>query len=459
MRAIVGWDKRACERRPTNVLDWWAGARKLAGPTLLPYLKPEEPKSLAGAIAACYHPENHACPAKGDESRLPPIRDEIHIASKEKIMNRRVGFIAGAVACTLVLLLAGPGWAAKPRAIKPPVTETVVAKPAPIADVVSGKVFLDAKGNGRPEDGKPLPDIRVTDGVNIVTTGPDGSYTLPIGDDFTTPQKGSRTIAVNWPSGKWPSGRWWTRVDQIADARHVDFFLRDDDQPLPFAFLQVSDDHAAGWPYNTFGPPAARLKPMLRFLVNTGDTGDCSVSHKNALKFPVPVMTVPGNHDIFNHGPQRFLQDPMAGNGAYTRSLGPVRWSFDYAGVHFAGMDWMDPSIPVEINGNVSQVAAEWLEKDLRLVKPGTRIFVFVHFPSGCDKYYEVIAKYKVSQVFAGHIHEYKHLEYGGVPAVTAVNFIAGGNLIVVEKDDFSLAEFCLGCKKLGPSATSSAAR
>ncbi|HVA51413.1 MAG TPA: TlpA disulfide reductase family protein [Pirellulales bacterium] len=34
----VGWKKRACERRPTNGTtsqQWWAGARKLAGPTLL----------------------------------------------------------------------------------------------------------------------------------------------------------------------------------------------------------------------------------------------------------------------------------------------------------------------------------------------------------------------------------------------------------------------------------------
>ncbi len=31
---FVGWDQRACERRPTNYGCWWAGARGLAGPTL-----------------------------------------------------------------------------------------------------------------------------------------------------------------------------------------------------------------------------------------------------------------------------------------------------------------------------------------------------------------------------------------------------------------------------------------
>ena len=31
---FVGWDQQACERRPTKLSDWWAGARKLAGPTL-----------------------------------------------------------------------------------------------------------------------------------------------------------------------------------------------------------------------------------------------------------------------------------------------------------------------------------------------------------------------------------------------------------------------------------------
>ena len=42
---FVGWDQRACEARPTNTGDWWAGTRKLAGPTLQP--KPRNPDIIS----------------------------------------------------------------------------------------------------------------------------------------------------------------------------------------------------------------------------------------------------------------------------------------------------------------------------------------------------------------------------------------------------------------------------
>ncbi|MCE5325196.1 MAG: metallophosphoesterase [Planctomycetaceae bacterium] len=327
------------------------------------------------------------------------------------------------------------------------------AAAADVPAAVSGVVYLDANGNGKLDAGeKPLAGVRVTDGVNIVTSAADGTYTVKIAPDPTTPQAGSRVVAINWPSETWPSGKWWARLDQITDAAHVNFGLRQEKQALPFAFMHVSDDHAAGATYNLIGPAAGRLKPLLRFCINTSDSaGDVESTARlaaNAAKFVVPVMTVPGNHDIVGgHGVHRLEQTPVAGNGSYTTNMGAIRWSFDYAGVHFVGLDWMDPSIPEDVNGSVPQVAADWLEKDLAAVKPGTRIFAFVHFPTGCQKYYDLIAKYKVAHVFGGHNHEHRFYNFGGVPAVTAINFMAGGNLIIVQENDFTLGEFCLGYK------------
>lgn len=323
---------------------------------------------------------------------------------------------------------------------------------AALPESVGGRVYLDANGNGqRDPDEKPLAGIRVTDGVNIVLTGPDGSYSITIAPDPTTPQMGSRVVAVSWPDGTWPSGTWWARMDQIADASAVNFGLREEQQSLPFAFLHLSDDHGAGGQYKRIARAAGRLRPLLRFCINTGDSAghDVAMGHlqTNAANFVVPVMCVPGNHDIVNWGPARLEQTPLAGNGGFTKRMGPVRWSFDYAGTHFVGLDWMDPSIPEEINGSVPEVAADWLEKDLQAVKPGARIFVFVHFPTGCQKYYDLIAKYKVAYVFGGHNHTHRFYDFAGIPAVTAINFMAGGNLIIVQDNDFAVCEFCLGYK------------
>jgi len=326
-----------------------------------------------------------------------------------------------------------------------------------LPDTIAGMVFLDTNGNGRLDPGEqPMADVRVTDGVNFATTGKDGSYSIRLGEDPTTPQKGSRTVSICWPNGTWPTGRWWARLDQIADAAKVNFGLRPNEQKLPFAFMHVSDDHSAGATYPKIGPAATKLKPMLRLCINTGDCGQSSFESdapmatlaRNASNFVVPVMSVPGNHDIVGgHGKHRLDQHPLAGNGAYTKHLGPVRWSFDYAGVRFVGLDWMDPFIAEDINGNVPQVAADWFEKDLDTVKPDTRIFVFVHFPTGVQKFYALIAKHKVSHMFGGHNHRHRYYNIAGIPAVTAINFMAGGNLVIVEEDDFTTAEFCLGYK------------
>jgi len=263
-------------------------------------------------------------------------------------------------------------------------------------------------------------------------------------------------VSVCRPDGTWPTGRWWARLDRIADATKVNFGLRSDKQELPFAFMHVSDDHAAGATYEKVAPAAGRLKPMLRFCINTGDSAQSSLTDdtptatlaRNAAKFVVPVFSVPGNHDIVGkRATTQPATHPLVWNGAYTKNLGPVRWSFDYAGVRFVGLDWFDPSIPPEVNGSVPRVAADWMEKDLKSVKPGARIFVFVHFPYGCAKFAQVVARYKVAHLFGGHNHRHRYYNVAGSPAVTAVNFMAGGNLIIVEKDDFTPMEFCLGYK------------
>jgi len=100
------------------------------------------------------------------------------------------------------------------------------------------------------------------------------------------------------------------------------------------------------------------------------------------------------------------------------------------------------------LQSGVPPVAADWLEKDLRAVKPETPKFLFVHFPTGCRRYYEVIEKYKVSQIFGGHNHAYAYYNYGA-PAYTAFNVKGSGtgNICVVAGDDFATAHFCYGCK------------
>ena len=62
-------------------------------------------------------------------------------------------------------------------------------------------------------------------------------------------------------------------------------------------------------------------------------------------RFPMPVWSVPGNHEIF--GIERHLslvspKHPLYGKGMYRQRLGPNYYSFTHGGVHFVGLDSVD---------------------------------------------------------------------------------------------------------------------
>jgi hypothetical protein len=97
----------------------------------------------------------------------------------------------------------------------------------------------------------------------------------------------------------------------------------------------------------------------------------------------------------------------------------------------------------------VSKTAADWLERDLQLVKPGTRIMFYIHYPSGHPKFGEVMVKYKVTQVFSGHSHRYKRTNFKGIPRASTINLRGNGacTLAIFYEDRVELVDRCPGCK------------
>lgn len=328
--------------------------------------------------------------------------------------------------------------------------------PAADVETVSGRVYLDANGNGKPDSGeKGLFGIRITDSVNFVVTGEDGTYTIAPAEDTEIPVKGSRVVSVSWPSGKWPGGKWWRRLDDIQPGEKVDFGLRDDEQKLPFLFAHVGDQHGGRGPHGGFGALVKeQLGAMARFCVDTGDMGYAGPENAEEMfsgiaegskGFPVPVFFTPGNHDTVGRPPDRG-KGPLFGVGGFTKYLGPVRWSFTYGGVHFVGVDWSNTKIGK--TDEACELAADWLERDLKDLPAGTRIILFMHYPSGCGRFEAVATTYKVAHVFGGHNHTHREYMMGGVPATTTVNLMSKGALLgIVQDNEFNVVTYCGGCK------------
>ena len=361
-------------------------------------------------------------------------------------------------------LTAGP----EPNGLPPAIIAEVKAsynEKAPSA--VTGVVFADANGNGLRDDGEDgLAGVGVTDGVSIVESGADGSYTIAIRPDPTIPWTPARTVSVCWPSGYWPVGTPWRRLSDVPDGTGVTFPLRKQAQTFPFAFCHITDDHGAGALYPTYAKDLHLLGGMPRFVVSTGDmlyvngsTPGLAIAAYRSLManvakadFGVPFLAVPGNHDntATNMKPEEYdPKHPLFCHGVYTKSVGPVRWSFDYGGCHFIGLDWKSPSDDPKAlwEDAVPQAAADWLRKDLARVPAGRRVFAFVHFPSGVPEFHKAIGR--ATWTFAGHNHRVQQYRYGG-PSITGINLHGNGssNIGIVTEKDFAVVTRCPGCKE-----------
>ncbi len=265
--------------------------------------------------------------------------------------------------------------------------------PAPVIGarqeaVVSGVVFLDQNGNGVRDEREPgVPDVVVSDQVDAVLSGADGGYRLES-------SRGFGVVFVSLPSGYGSVGPFWQGVP---GDRRVDFPLASVPPADQFTFLHASDTHIS----EESLPRTRRLRGIVEgrrpaFVLVTGDLvrDALRVPEQEARSyydlyvqetaaFPVPVWSVPGNHENFGIERHRSLvsaDHPLYGKGMYRHYLGPNYYSFNYGGVHFVGLDTVDYE-DLWYYGHIDETQLAWLERDLSVVPPGTTVVTFNHIP------------------------------------------------------------------------------
>ena len=258
-----------------------------------------------------------------------------------------------------------------------------VASQAPTA--VEGVVFLDTNGNGRRDGGEAgLAGVAVSNQIDVVATGADGHYRLP------TP--GTGVAFVSTPEG-FRAASFWTRPEN----GRADFGLQPRPVATTFTFIHASDPHvsAASLPrLLRLLDMAAERKPA--FVIVTGDLVQDALRVPEAEargyydlyvdaigRFPMPVWSVPGNHENFGIERHRSLVSsahPLYGKGMYRQRLGPNYYSFTWGGVHFVGLDSVDIE-DLWYYGHVDAAQLAWLEADLAQVRPGTPVVTFNHIP------------------------------------------------------------------------------
>lgn len=292
------------------------------------------------------------------------------------------------------------------------------------AEPVTGVVFLDANANGQRDAGeKGVARALVTDGTVFARTDAEGRYALDATvDPLLLAADKKPILTLTFPDGTWPTAGWVRRLDAVADARNVHFGLRRIDARTPFVFIHGTDCHVPRGGKDLFPKFRAEveaLKDRLAFTVLTGDLVNLADSYPpdraladyelfaaGARDFPVPLFAIPGNHEAagVSAKPAWDPKHPLYGYGMYWKFVGPLRWSFNYAGVHCVGIDFSTQQ-DGKWSWGVPPSAVAWLRRDLERAPKGARVLLFVHSPSGDPGLVKTIQEFKVAQIFCGHSH------------------------------------------------------
>lgn len=235
----------------------------------------------------------------------------------------------------------------------------------------TGHVFIDRNGNGLFDKGeKPKAGVAVSDGLHVVKTAADGSFSLP-------GHARERFIFITTPSGYKTDNRHYIRID--GQQAHYAFGLQPYDGNIQsdgsHSYVHISDTEI----FNTTGHDdwvknlreyAANEKAA--FIIHTGD-----ICYEKGLKSHIrlmntenmncPVFYCIGNHDLVKG---------KYGEELFESLYGPVYYSFDAGSVHYI----VTPMLGGDHRpGYTKEDVYRWMKNDLAQVPEGKPIMVFNH--------------------------------------------------------------------------------
>ena len=223
-------------------------------------------------------------------------------------------------------------------------------------------------------------------------------------------------------------------------------------QVKPFRFAFISDTH--------IGSPNGSAEEDLRrtvrdinamddiaFVVLTGDITELGTNEELKLakqildSLDVPWHIIPGNHDT---------GWSESGGVMFTTVFGYDKFSFEHNGILFLGCA-SGPYVRMS-DGHVPRDAVNWLDAELKKVKPGQPVIFLNHYPmdNGLDNWYEITDRLKNHNTWAvlcGHGHANKAMNFEDIPGVMgrsnlrAKAALGGYNLVDVREDSIIFSE------------------
>ncbi|MCC6127545.1 MAG: calcineurin-like phosphoesterase family protein [Pirellulales bacterium] len=299
----------------------------------------------------------------------------------------------------------------------------------PAAKLAKGRVFHDADGNGKFDEGeKPLAGIRVSNGRDVAATDEAGRYEIPVDDDtiiFVIKPRGWRSplSKTNLPRFYYlhkPHGSPKSEFPGVAPTgplpEAIDFPLSPQDEPDKFRAIVFGDTQTRNLrdvQHLAHDVVEELAGTKAAFGITLGDIAfdDLSVWEPQAEAISVlgiPWFAVAGNHDT-NYD----AKEDIHSDESFERFFGPSCYSFNYGPVHFVVLDDVECSRNEKnewsYRGNLGEKQLEFLKNDLAGVPEENLVVLAMHIPlihlDDRAKVYRLIENRPFTLSLSGHTH------------------------------------------------------
>ncbi len=315
---------------------------------------------------------------------------------------------------------------------------TALDLPSPHRDVAKGRVFEDLNNNGtyEPSD-RPMPNVRVSNGAEIVTTDDAGQWQLPAAEDdifFVIKPRGFRTplsknqlpqfFYVHKPDGS-PGTRFPGVFPTGALPASIDFPMHKQSEPEQFKALMFGDPQPrtqAEVDYIAHDVIEDLVGTDASFGVTLGDIvfDDLSLFESQARMIAllgIPWYNVIGNHDLNTDAKTDALSDE-----SFERAFGPAYYSFDYGAVHFLVIDNVEWFVDEGngkggYRGGLGEEQISFIKNDLAGIPEDQLVVLMMHIPltdvGDRQELYRLIEKRPFCMSIAAHTHRHEHRMIG----------------------------------------------